>query len=83
MSHKQLTVPALKAALEFYSDPCRPFNEVLLRHTHPNGFEELISFFTAAENALTRIEALERELNAVYADPDVKWIRQAKHKVGR
>ncbi len=75
-----MNIPALKAALEQFSRPTMDPSMLVYRHTYPNGFQEHISFFHAAEKALERIEALEAELNMIYADPDVKYIREAKRK---
>jgi len=71
-----INIPALKAALEQFSSP----NMYCYRHTYPNGFQEHISFSHAAEKALERIEALEAELNMIFTDPDVKYIRMTKRK---
>ena len=75
-----MNIPALKAALEQFSSPAFSPEQYLYRHTYPNGYQEHISFDRAAEKALIRIEALEEELNMIYSDPDVKYIREAKRK---
>jgi len=76
-----MNVPALKAALAAYSGPYAiDPQEACYRHVYENGVEQLIPFGMAAEGALTRIVALERELTEAWSDPDVKHIRQAKRK---
>ena len=77
-----MNIPALKAALEQFSRPTMDPGQYLYCHTYPNGFQEHISFHRAAENALIRIEALEAELNAIFEDPDVRYIRAAKRERG-
>lgn len=77
-----MNIPALKAALEQFSSPTMDPNQCMYKHTYPNGFQEAISFHHAAEIALIRIEALEAELNAIFEDPDVKYIRAAKRERG-
>lgn len=80
---KGMNIPALKAALEQSSSPSMDPAQFLYRHTYPGGRQEHITFYRAAEAALDRINALELELAAIFTDPDIKHIREAKRNRGR
>ena len=77
-----MNIPALKEALRVYSAGPQTMNpaECVYRHTYPNGFQEHISYEKAAEAALIRILALEKELLEIFEDPWIRDYRNAKRE---
>ena len=73
--------PALKAALRAYSgsEPIDP-TQCLFVYTHPSGFREPLTYSLTAGCALDRIEALEKELMDIYADPWINRYRESKRR---